>query len=159
VRSLTVLCTSALLGPRENWVDRAHRARTEGTASLAPTVVARWFTPGFAAAQPDVVARNEAMLAGIDDEGYACCCEVIADMDLRSELPRITAPTLVVSRAEALAAPPEHQRAIAEAVPGARLTTLSPAAHLANIERPLEVTGAVLGHLDAASGDAGKESA
>ena len=42
---------------------------------------------------------------------------------------------------------------VAQAVDGvanAQLVTVSPAAHLANVEQPLEVTGALLGHLDAA---------
>ena len=37
-------------------------------------------------------------------------------------------------------------------VPGAELVTLSPAAHIPTVEQPLQVTGAILGHL-AASGD------
>jgi 3-oxoadipate enol-lactonase len=96
------------------------------------------------------VARLEAMVAGADDEGYARCCEVLAALDLREDLARITAPTLVVSGAEDPALPPEHQRAIAAGIPDAELQTFSPAAHLANVEQPLQVTGALLGHLDAA---------
>jgi 3-oxoadipate enol-lactonase len=153
VHRLVVMCTSAYYGTRESWLDRAHRARTEGTGALASTVVSRWFTPAFAAANPDVVARCEATLAGLDDAGYAACCEVIADMDIRADLPRIAAPALVLSGAQDLAAPPEHQRAIADGIPGAELLTLDPAAHIVAIERPLEVTGAVLAHLDAAGGE------
>ena len=44
----------------------------------------------------------------------------------------------------------EHQRRIADGIANAQLVTVSPAAHLANVEQPLEVTGALLGHLDAA---------
>ena len=99
------------------------------------------------------VLRLEAMIAGCDDEGYASCAEVVAGIDLRDDLGRITAPTLVVSGAEDQALPPAHQRAIADAVPGAELLTVSPGAHLANLERTLEVTGALLAHFDAA-GDA-----
>src|SRR5215213_9977434 len=147
---LAVLCTSAKADP-QGFLDRAAAARSGGTAPLAPTVVSRWLTPGFAAGQPDLVDRLEAMIAGADDEGYAACCEVVADMDLRADLGRIAAPTLVVSGAEDPALPPEHQRAIAEGIPGAELLTLSPGAHL---ERTLEVTGALLGHLDGAGAHA-----
>ena len=62
------------------------------------------------------------------------------------DLGGITAPTLVVSGAEDPALPPEHQQLIADGVPGARLLTLSPAAHLANIEQPQHVTDALLAH-------------
>jgi 3-oxoadipate enol-lactonase len=75
---------------------------------------------------------------------------VVAGIDLRDDLARITAPTLVISGAEDQALPPEHQRAIAEGIPGAQLEVLSPGAHLVNLEQPLQVTGLLLGHFDAA---------
>jgi 3-oxoadipate enol-lactonase len=149
VHRLAVLCTSAK-AESQPFLDRAGVVRADGTASIAPAVVGRWLTPPYAAAHPDLVARLEAMIAGCDDEGYAACAEVVARMDLREDLGRITAPTLVVSGAEDLALPPEHQRAIADGISGAELLTLSPGAHLANLEQPLRVSGALLGHFDAA---------
>jgi 3-oxoadipate enol-lactonase len=152
VHRLAVLCTSAKPDPQP-FLDRAVAVRSGGTAPLAPTVASRWVTPPFAAQHPDLVARLEAMIAGSDDEGYAACCEVVAAVDLRQDLGRITAPTLVVSGAEDVALPPPHQQAIADGIPGAELLTVSPGAHLANLERTSEVTGALLGHFDGA-GDA-----
>ena len=104
------------------------------------------FRSAHAAAHPGLVARLQAMVAAADDEGYAGCCAAIAQMDQRPDLHRISAPTLVVSGAEDQAVPPEHQQAIADAVPGARLLTLSPAAHLANLEQPDAVTAALIAH-------------
>ena len=66
----------------------------------------------------------------------------------------ITAPTLVVSGVEDPALPPPHQQAIADGIAGASLVSVSPGAHLPNLEQPLQVTGALLGHLDAAGGHA-----
>jgi 3-oxoadipate enol-lactonase len=149
VHRMVLLCTSASTdaGP---FRERAAAVREGGTAPLASAVVSRWVTPAFAAANPEVMARLEAMVAGSDDGGYAACCEVVADVELRADLPRITAPTLVVSGADDLALPPEHQRVIAEEIPGAELVTLSPAAHIPTVEQPRQVSGAILGHLDAA---------
>lgn len=152
VHRLALLCTSAAPDPGP-YRERAQVVRRDGTASIAAAVVGRWVTPGFAAANPREVARLEGMVAGADDEGYARCCEVLASLDLRDDLGRISAPTLVVSGWQDLALPPAHQEAIAAGIEGADLQTFSPAAHLANVEQPLEVTGALLGHLDAA-GDA-----
>jgi len=152
VQRLAVLCTSAK-ADAQPFLDRAAVVRAEGTASIAPAVVGRWLTPPHAAAHPDLVARLQAMIAGCDDEGYASCAEVVARMDLREDLARITAPTLVVSGAEDQALPPEHQKAIAAGIAGAELLQVSPGAHLANLEQPLQVTGALLAHFDAA-GDA-----
>jgi 3-oxoadipate enol-lactonase len=146
---LAVLCTSAKADP-QGFLDRAAAARTGGTAPLAPAVVSRWLTPGYAAEHPDLVARLEAMIATADDEGYAACCEVVAALDLREDLARISAPTLVISGWEDPALPPDHQKLIADGIADAELLTVSPGAHLANLEQPLQVTGALLGHFDAA---------
>jgi len=151
VHRLAVLCTSAKTDP-QGFLDRAAAVRANGTAPIAPAVVSRWLTPPYAAEHPDLVARLEAMIVGCDDEGYAACAEVVAGIDLRDDLARITAPTLVIGGGEDQALPPEHQRAIAERIPGAELQILSPGAHLVNLEQPLQVTGLLLGHFDA-SGD------
>jgi len=149
---LALLATSAKPDPQP-YLDRAGVVRSGGTAPLASTVASRWLTPEYAAEHPELVAQLEGMIAGADDEGYANCCEVVASIDLREDLGRITAPTLVVAGWQDLALPPEHQQLIAEAIPGAELLTVSPGAHLVNLEQPLQVTGALLGHFDAA-GDA-----
>jgi 3-oxoadipate enol-lactonase len=153
VGQLAILASSARPDP-QGFLDRAVAARSGGTAPLAPTVVQRWLTPGYAAAHPELVARLEAMIVAADDEGYALCCEVVAAVDLREDLARITAPTLVVSGAEDPALPPPHQQLIADGIAGASLVSVSPGAHLPNLEQPLEVTGALLGHLDAAGSHA-----
>jgi 3-oxoadipate enol-lactonase len=152
VHRQVLLCTSAKPEPQP-YRERAAAVRERGTAAIAPAVVSRWLTPAFASSHPDVVGRLEAMVAGADDEGYAASCEILAALDLRGDLARITAPTLVVSAAEDQALPPGHQRLIAEGIRGAEFISLSPAAHIPTVEQPLRVTGAVLGHL-AAAGDA-----
>ncbi|HEV7726386.1 MAG TPA: 3-oxoadipate enol-lactonase [Modestobacter sp.] len=146
VRTLAVLCSSAYTGNAQTWRDRAHTVRTEGTGAIADAVISRWFTPGYAAANPDLIARLRATFAAHPDEGYASCCAAIAGMDQRADLARITVPTLVVSGAEDPALPPEHQQAIADGIPGARLLSLSPAAHVANVEQPQQVTDALIAH-------------
>jgi 3-oxoadipate enol-lactonase len=146
VATLAVLCSSAHPGNEQSWRDRARTARTEGTGALAEAVVGRWFTPGYAAAHPDLVARMRATIAGTSDEGYASCCAAIAGLDLRGDLASVTAPTLVVSGADDPALPPEHQQLIADSVPGAQLLTVSPGAHLANIEQAAQVTDALIAH-------------
>jgi pimeloyl-ACP methyl ester carboxylesterase len=61
-------------------------------------------------------------------------------MDLRGDLGRVHAPTLVVAGADDPATPPELGELIASLVPGARLEVLADAAHLANVERPAAFT-------------------
>jgi 3-oxoadipate enol-lactonase len=144
---LALLCTSARLGPAAAWAERAATVRANGAAAVADAVVGRWFTPAWAAAHPDAVSEMRAMLVATAPEGYASCCEAIARMDLLDDLVGLRVPTLVVGASEDPATPPEHARAIAERIRGARLEILSPAAHLVNVEQPEAVTRLLLAHL------------
>ena len=144
VERLVLCCTSAHLGPPEGWTERAAAVRAGGVEAVADAVLGRWFTSDFAAAEPALIARMRRILTATPPEGYAGCCEAIAEMDLTPELPSITAPTLVVAGEEDPATPPEHGRRIAELIPGARFQTISPAAHLATVERPDVTTAMIL---------------
>jgi 3-oxoadipate enol-lactonase len=150
IERLILICTAAYLpGAAEAYGERAAVVRAAGTPGVvADAVVARWFTPDYAEAHPDVTRRYREMIATIDPEGYAGCCEAIAAMDLRDGLARITAPTLVIAGAQDPAIGPEHGRAIADAIPGARFDVIDPAAHLANVERPDAITPLMAHHLD-----------
>lgn len=149
VRTLTVLCTSALLGPADAWAERAQLVRTAGTRAVADTVVGRWLTPAAHTADPARTDRLRAMIASTPAEGYASCCEAIGTMDLRADLGRVTAPTLVVAGADDPATPPEHLERIAAGIAGSQLLVLPQAAHLANVEQPAAVNAALLLHLRA----------
>lgn len=147
VRRIAVMCTSASFGRATTYAERAAAVRAGGMESVADTVLARWFTPGFAAAHPEVVATYRAMLVSTPVEGYAACCGAIAALDLRAALASVRAPTLVVAGADDPATPVDHAEAIAAAVPGARLAVVDRAAHLANVEQPAEVARLLLEHL------------
>lgn len=143
-----VLCsTSAIMGPPESWTERAALVRREGTAAVADTVVARWFTPAFASAEPGVVAGIRAQLASTPAEGYAGCCEAIREMDQRPDLPSISAPTLVIAAEGDPSTPPAHARTIAGLIPGARLEVVDRGAHLVSLEAPDLVTPLITAHL------------
>jgi 3-oxoadipate enol-lactonase len=144
VDRLALCCTSARLGPPEGWAERAALVRRKGTQVLAASVVERWLTPAHRDAHPDLVSRLRAMVAATPAEGYAGCCAAIGHMDLRGELSRVTAPTLVIAGEEDPASPPEHGELIASLVPGARLEVVEGAAHLANLERPEAFTALLL---------------
>ncbi|NEA32851.1 3-oxoadipate enol-lactonase [Streptomyces sp. SID13031] len=147
VDRLAVLCTSALLGPASMWHERAAKVRRSGTASVAGTVVARWYTDPFQERHPEVVAAAREMIGSTPSEGYSGCCEAIAAMDLTADLARITAPTLAIAGAGDLATPPDHLARIASTIPAAALLVVPEAAHLANAEQPDLVTAAILRHL------------
>ncbi len=147
---LVLICTSAYAPPATRWLDRAAAVRSAGTTDVvADAVVSGWFTPEWAQAHPDVVARHRAMIVATDPEGYSGCCEALAAMDLRPDLPEITAPTLVIGGLRDLALPNEHQRLIADAVPRARLELVEDAAHIATAQQPGAINRLIQEHLSA----------
>ncbi len=148
VNRLVACCTSAHFGDRGAYRDRAAAVREHGLEPIADGALARWFTPAFAQSRPEVIEHMRSMLLATPTEGYAACCEALAAMDLRPDLDRIQAPTLVLAGAEDPATPPEHGRLIAERVRGAALELIPAAAHLANISQPELVTRLILEHLN-----------
>lgn len=152
VASLTLLCTSPHMPPAQTWLDRAATVRAEGMASVVDVVSARWFTPGFAADHPHIADGARQGLKSVQPEGYASCCEAIADMDLRAELAQITAPTLVIAGDQDSATPAQaHAQVMTTAVSGARLAFVS-GAHLASVESPQQVADLLLAHCAATGG-------
>jgi len=148
VRRLVLCCTSALFGPPESWARRAATVLEDGTGAVAGAVVARWLTPGYAAAHPDETARLREMIAATPAVGYAGSCAAIEEMDLRADLARIRARTLVIAGADDPATPPEHGAAIAAAIPGARFAIIQNAAHLGTYEQAAVANRLILEALD-----------
>jgi 3-oxoadipate enol-lactonase len=148
VERLVLCCTSASFDP-DAYGDRARAVREHGVSEVAGAVLECWFTPAFRASRPEVVDWAGRMLRGIPQEGYAGCCEAIACANLAERLGGIRAPTLVIAGAEDPAAPPERSESIRDSIRDSRLSVLSPAAHLANVESPKAMTRAILDHLQA----------
>lgn len=146
---LVLCCTAARMMRPEDYAARARQVREHGLASVADTVIGRWFTAGFAAGHAETITWTREMLLATPAEGYAGACEAIAAMDQRQELPRIVARTLVIAGAQDQATPPEQAYEIARSIPGAEAVVIPDAAHLANFEQPEPVTRQILRHLSA----------
>lgn len=144
VHRLVLCCTAPILPPREQWLERAATVRAHGVSAIADAVLTRWFTPVAPRALRETF---RAMLVATPSEGYAGCCEALADLDLRDRLAAIEAPTLVVTGAEDPVAPPEAGELLAASIAGAHHVTVAGAAHIANAEQPSAFTQHVLAHL------------
>jgi 3-oxoadipate enol-lactonase len=147
---LVLFCTSAYAPPPPAWAVRAAAVRAAGsTVSVADALVARWLTPDYAQAHPDVRDRLHAMLVAQPTEGYAACCGAIERMDQRAELSDIAAPTLVVGAREDLSLPAaQHSAPLAAAIAGARYELID-GAHLATVEHPTVTNRLIIDHLEA----------
>lgn len=148
VDRMVVLCTATRLPPADGWRQRAATVRAEGTAAVAEAVVARWFTPDYLQNHPDARRYYEDMVASTPAEGYAGCCEAIAELDLRTALPDIKSPTLAIAGADDPATPVPTLAEIADLIPDSGLWVIDHAAHLANAEQPAQITAALINHLE-----------
>ncbi|MBB4301745.1 3-oxoadipate enol-lactonase [Rhodobium orientis] len=147
IDKLVLADTAAYMPPPELWNERAATARDKGLQAMAPAILERWFTAAFREASPEAVEKVREMIVATPGEGYAATCEALRDMDQRTAIRSIEAPTLVVVGADDPATPPDQARAIHQAIPGARLAILDNAAHLSNIEQANIFNEVVLGFL------------
>ena len=158
-KSLVLMATAAQLGPPQAWEQRAQAVRTQGMAAIADAVLARWFTPAFAAKHGEVVGSWRERFLAIDPEGYAACCAAIRDMDLREAITTITAPTLIVAGADDPSTPPPLMEDIRARIPDAELVVIPRAAHLLAVERADVVNAHLSAFLDRQEGGEGRRGA
>lgn len=134
-----VVCNSAAkIGTEQAWAERAATVRSGGAKAmrdLAASAPQRWFTPDFVQARPDVVAVAQGMIEDSDPEGYAACCEALAESDLRRDLGRIAVPTLLLAGESDPVTTVADAQTMHEAIAGSALTSV-PASHLSNLEAP-----------------------
>lgn len=90
------------------------------------------------------------MVRTTDPGCYIAACEALAAFDIRGELGRITAPTLVLVGAEDRVTGPGDARVLVAGIPDARLALVPGASHLAPVEQPGAVTDLLLTHFSAA---------
>jgi pimeloyl-ACP methyl ester carboxylesterase len=96
-------------------------------------------------ASPAQVAFFERMLVTCPPDVRAKIGLAMSEMDLREAVPRLTVPTIVLVGADDRLTPPAHSERIAEALPELlRLTVLPDTGHMTPLERPDEVTDALL---------------
>lgn len=144
VSGLVLCSTSADLQPSSAWTERAELVRERGTGVMALALVPRWFSADFIASHPELVEQFRDQIRSTSPDGFAGCCDAIAAMDLLGGLSAITVPTAVLVGLQGPGTPVEHAKQIAAAIPAASLTVLDPGAHLLNVERPNEVSAAIL---------------
>jgi 3-oxoadipate enol-lactonase len=152
IGSLVVMCALARLQPAARYVERAAAVRAGGIEPIAAGVAARWFTERFAKEHPATLQRFAAALAAMNPEGYASCCEALAACDLRTDIHRVDAPTLIIAGAEDPFVPAASAVVFGASFRDASVAVIPDAAHLVNVEQPAMVNRLVLEHLAGSEG-------
>ncbi|OON81926.1 bifunctional 3-oxoadipate enol-lactonase/4-carboxymuconolactone decarboxylase PcaDC [Streptomyces tsukubensis] len=148
--SLALIAASPRFGTADEFRQRGVVVRTNGLDPIARSSPERWFTPGFAAAQPAITEWAVQMVRTTDPGCYISACEALASFDIRSELARIAAPTLVLVGSEDQVTGPAQARTLVAGIRDARLAVVPGASHLAPVEQPAAVTDLLVRHFTTA---------
>ena len=130
VGRLVLANTGAKIGTPDTWNQRISAVQTEGLEAIADSVLARWFTPGFAASHPDIVATIRHTLITTPPSGYIACCEALREADLRNQIAAIRSPVLVVTGTHDLSTPPALGEFVRNRIEGAAAGRAALCAHL-----------------------------
>jgi pimeloyl-ACP methyl ester carboxylesterase len=104
----------------------------------------RWFTDGFIAANPELIAAYAARNAANDPDCYAAAYRVLALEDLDHELAEIHMPTLVSTGEHDLGSNPRMSELMAHRIAGATLRILPGLRHSILVEAPQTVAGMLI---------------
>ena len=148
LRSLILVSTRATPDPPEYKTGRvttAERARRFGTRALAGSMLPNLLAEGASQEVQDEV------LVMFDDLPADTAAEDSLSMKDRPDstplLSSIAVPTLVIEGAGEQLLPAGTAKAMADAIPGARLVSIPGAGHFAPVENPDGVNGAIRGFL------------
>ncbi|WP_256104808.1 4-carboxymuconolactone decarboxylase [Streptomyces sp. ODS05-4] len=148
--ALALVAASPRFGTADEFRQRGAIVRANGLEPMARSAPERWFTPGFAAAQPAIVEWAVQMVRTTDPGCYAAACEALAAFDVRTELGRVGVPTLVLVGSEDRITGPAEARTLVAGIPDARLAVVPGASHLAPVEQPAAVTDLMVRHFSSA---------
>ncbi|MFF2210687.1 bifunctional 3-oxoadipate enol-lactonase/4-carboxymuconolactone decarboxylase PcaDC [Streptomyces antibioticus] len=150
VASLALIAASPRFGTPDEFRQRGVVVRTNGLDPIARTSPDRWFTAGFAAAQPAITEWAVQMVRTTDPGCYIAACEALAAFDVRSELGLIGVPTLVLAGSDDQVTGPAEARTLVAGIPDARLAVVPGASHLVPVEQPAAVTDLLVRHFSTA---------
>ena len=147
VQKLVLCDTGAKIGTAQSWNDRIAAVESNGLAAIAQAVLARWFTADFIQNQPAQYQGYANMLVRTPAQGYVATCAALRDGDLRTVVPGIQIPALVLCGDEDLATPPTLGQELASTLANASFALIEKAGHLPSIEQPSLLAEKILAFL------------
>jgi 3-oxoadipate enol-lactonase len=117
---------------------RVEQAAKAGPRVTLEAALERWFTPGYGADHPEVLARVRRWILANDPDVYPLIYRVLAegDSELAGAIAAIRSPTLVMTGGEDHGNSPDMARRMAELIPGARCEIVPGLRHMGLAEDP-----------------------
>lgn len=130
---LVISNSAAKVGQESAWRERAALVRQQGLRQIAETAASRWFSDGFIQNHHAVVEKLSQDLAAGSAEGYASCCEALAEADLREQIQQISIPTLIIAGAKDPVTTVADAEFMQQRIQDSQMIRLD-ASHISNIE-------------------------
>jgi len=119
----------------------AQKVLVEGSAVVADAMVGNLFAPS---SPPDLAEHWRGMMGRSNPRGVAAALKALARRpDSTATYSKIDVPTLIIVGENDTITPPADSRNMNSAIPGSRLVIIPEAGHMAAVERPQQVGGAV----------------
>jgi len=150
VRTLGLLSTAAFRTEDDTRKVKAvvEAMRANGIAETLPTMLARWFTDAFAAANPEVVERRLRQVLETDPAVFLNVFDIYAGTEMGPWLSEVSAPSLVLTGELDGGCSPRLNEQIAQALPNAKLQVLPGLKHAITLEAPQQVADALTRFLE-----------
>ena len=103
------------------------------SADIAPAVLSGIAGPDFGG---ELLDLGVASMSRISSDGLRAAVHLLPDHDVRADLERITAPTLVVVGELDNETPPAYAQELADGITGATFVEIPKAGHLTPLEAP-----------------------
>lgn len=140
---LVLANTTAFIPAKDRWDPLIAEARSAGLEGIAPTMILGWLSAGFVARDPAKASALVEAMRTMPPEGFAGTCAVLRDVDLRDDLARIQAPTLIIHGVEDARGEPASA-GLNAGIAGSFRSDIPDAAHLSPAENPDAVRDAIL---------------
>lgn len=132
---------------KQSFYAMADRVRQSGMEAIVDVAMKRLFPDDFIATHPDIVAGRRSALVKTNPEFFAEACHALAALDLTAQIGTIRNRTLVVVGELDTATPPEMSRALAAALPEAKLLEIPECGHAPMVQEPETFVRAISGFL------------
>lgn len=134
VRVMVLSNTAAKIGLASMWDDRIAAVRRDGIASIADSVMERWFSRDYRS-QTDI-SRWRDMLIAQPLEGYIGAMAAISGTDFYTPTSGLRLPTLAIAGSEDASTPPDLVRETADLIPGSKFHLIRRSGHLPCVDQP-----------------------
>jgi pimeloyl-ACP methyl ester carboxylesterase len=134
---------------KRNREEQAQKILKEGMESIVDDFLKKVLTPATISEKPETVARVREMITKTDPQGAANALRGMAARPNQTDfLEAIFVPALILVGSEDQLTPPTDAELMHRQIRGSRISIMESAAHLSNLERPIEFNLALRSFLD-----------